>query len=262
MIDDLRFASRLAEAADEITRRYLGSVVRAAQTKADGSQVTHVDLDVETRLLALVEQERPDDGFLGEEVGHARQGDRRWIIDGIDGTEAFIAQRPEWSTLIALEVSGALRVGVVSAPALSSRWWASSGDGAWTGQASDGELRDLSRLKVSAQGSLADSKVGVWPPAEALPGSRHDAAVRLAIAVQGNPVLRQARGGSTPGTAIVGIALSERWVARCGRGPRWSRLVRWRSVGSRCTCCHRRGSGRTVHGPFGRATHRHWGRGL
>ena len=95
VIDDPRFALLLADAADEVTRPHIGSVIADLVTKADGSPVTPVDLHVETALLALVERERPHDGVLGEEVGSVRAGARRWIVDGIDGTEAFIAQRPE-----------------------------------------------------------------------------------------------------------------------------------------------------------------------
>ena len=37
------------------------------------------------------------------------------------------ARIPVWATLIGLEVDGAVEVGVVSAPALGRRWWASAG---------------------------------------------------------------------------------------------------------------------------------------
>ena len=197
MIDDLRFALQLADAADDVTRPHIGHAIADALTKADGSPVTPVDRQVEAALLALIERERPEDGVLGEEVGSAKAGTRRWIVDGIDGTEAFNAQRPEWSTLIALEDHGALTIGVVSAPALPCRWWAASGDGAWSSRASYGRHGKGERLAVSGQDSLAGSSVGVWPPADALSGSRHDAAVRLAETVQRNPVLPQARGRST-----------------------------------------------------------------
>jgi histidinol-phosphatase len=198
VIDDLRFALLLADAADDITRPHIGSAMVDAVTKADGSLVTPVDFQVETALLALVERKRPEDGVLGEEVGSARAGPRRWIVDGIDGTEAFIANRPEWSTLIALEDRGVLKVGVVSAPALSSRWRAAAGEGAWSGHATDGRRREGTRLAVSGQGSLTDSTVGVWPPAEGLTGSRQRAARRLARAVRRNPVLHRARGQPSP----------------------------------------------------------------
>jgi histidinol-phosphatase len=180
--DDLRFAERLADAADEITRRYVGAQVPGARTKPDGSPVTQVDLEVERALLTLVELERPDAGFLGEEVGFARHGDPRWIVDGIDGTAAFVAGRAEWSTLIELEDRGNLTVGLVSAPALGQRWSATSGNGAWEDGGSGKGRQAHRRLAASGQSSLMEASIGVWPPAEALAGRHRDAAIRLAAA--------------------------------------------------------------------------------
>jgi histidinol-phosphatase len=53
-----------------------------------------------------------------------------------------------WATLIALEESGELRLGVVSAPALGRRWWAERGGGAYA----DGD-----RVHVSAIHRVEDA---------------------------------------------------------------------------------------------------------
>ena len=65
--------------------------------------------------------------------GVTGSGPRRWIIDPIDGTKNFVRGIPVWATLLALEVDGALRSGVASAPALGRRWWAGRGLGAFAG---------------------------------------------------------------------------------------------------------------------------------
>ena len=52
-------------------------------------------------------------------------GPRRWVIDPIDGTKNFVRGVPVWATLIALMINDEVAVGVVSAPALGRRWWAS-----------------------------------------------------------------------------------------------------------------------------------------
>jgi fructose-1,6-bisphosphatase/inositol monophosphatase family enzyme len=106
-VPDLTFAFRLADAADSVTRLHVGAAAPPVHRKADGSPVTAVDVAVEETLLALVQRQRSRDGFLGEEVGQARDGQRRWIVDGIDGTAAFVAGRLEWATLIGLEVRAA-----------------------------------------------------------------------------------------------------------------------------------------------------------
>src|SRR5262245_27488758 len=108
---------RLADAADERTRPFVGNPP-ASQHKADGRPVTDVDVAVDRALLAIGEREKPGDSFLGEEVGAVGGGDRRWIVDGIDGTSAFVVGRAEWAALIGLEVRGRLTVGLATAPAL------------------------------------------------------------------------------------------------------------------------------------------------
>ena len=61
----------------------------------------------------------PDDGVLGEEQGEAEgKSGRRWIVDPIDGTFAFVHGVPFYGVLIALEIDGELSVGVVNIPVL------------------------------------------------------------------------------------------------------------------------------------------------
>ncbi len=60
--------------------------------KADGSPVSDADYEIETRLRAMVCEVVPGDGYLGEEVGGDTEAkERRWIVDGIDGTQWFVA---------------------------------------------------------------------------------------------------------------------------------------------------------------------------
>jgi histidinol-phosphatase len=154
---------RLADAADEITVGYVGRLA-PAERKPDGSPVTAVDVAVEEALLRLVERERPGDAFLGEEVGAAGTGNPRWIVDGIDGTAAFVAGRAEWATLIGLESGGELVLGVASAPVLGRRWWATRGEGAWTAPLPMSAIARRTRIVVSDQKDLSAALVEGWAP--------------------------------------------------------------------------------------------------
>jgi histidinol-phosphatase len=183
MTDDLAFAQRLADAADAISARHVGVAAANVRTKPDGSPVSDVDVEVEQRLLEFVRRDRPDDGFLGEEVGTARSGRRRWIVDGIDGTVAYVAGLPEWSTLIALEDEGSLTIGVSSAPGLSKRWWAATGQSAWLRSLETSNAESTRLLRVSREGSLEAATIGVWPPPVALSGARRAAATRLSTTI-------------------------------------------------------------------------------
>ncbi|MSP22980.1 MAG: histidinol phosphatase [Dehalococcoidia bacterium] len=134
--DLLALALELASAADSITMRYYRTSDIEVRAKADASLVTRADLEVEAALRGMIAARFPDHAFLGEEDGlHGPQEGPaaavRWVVDPIDGTHSFARGIPVWATLIAGQVEGELTVGVASAPALGTRWWAGRGSGAW-----------------------------------------------------------------------------------------------------------------------------------
>ncbi|MFC6234777.1 inositol monophosphatase family protein, partial [Leucobacter soli] len=128
---DLAFALELAGLADAISLPRFRAADLRIDTKPDRTHVTDADLAVERALRERIAAERPGDGFFGEESGREDRGARRWILDPIDGTANFLRGVPNWATLIALEVDGVVTVGVVSMPALGTRWFAETGGGAW-----------------------------------------------------------------------------------------------------------------------------------
>lgn len=128
---DLELALRLADAADEITLARFGSADLAVQTKPDRTPVTEADREVERLLRSAIERHRPGEAVLGEEFGASGDSDRRWIVDPVDGTKNYLRGVPVWATLLARQEAGRVTLGVVSAPALARRWWASRGGGAW-----------------------------------------------------------------------------------------------------------------------------------
>ena len=127
---DLELALRLADAADAIALQRFRARDLLVETKPDRTPVTEADRDVEKELRAMLALERRTDAVLGEEAGASGSGKRRWIVDPIDGTRNYSRGIPVWATLIALEVEGHVKLGVVSAPALHRRWWAERGGGA------------------------------------------------------------------------------------------------------------------------------------
>ncbi|MBS9535742.1 histidinol-phosphatase [Mycobacterium sp. M1] len=130
--EDLTLALALADRADAITLTRFGALDLRVDTKPDLTPVTDADQAVETALREALAVDRPDDAILGEEFGGTTTfSGREWIIDPIDGTKNFVRGVPVWATLIALLEDGVPCVGVVSAPALDRRWWASRGQGAF-----------------------------------------------------------------------------------------------------------------------------------
>lgn len=130
--DLLDFALNLADEADALALAHFRGE-HGTEAKADGTLVTRGDRAVEAALRARIAERFPDHSILGEEQGYSpgAPGAARWIIDPIDGTHGFARGMPIWATLIALERDGELEVGVASAAALHTRWWAGRDLGAW-----------------------------------------------------------------------------------------------------------------------------------
>ncbi|HEY3481024.1 MAG TPA: histidinol-phosphatase [Streptomyces sp.] len=155
--DDLRLAHVLADAADAATMARFKALDLKVETKPDLTPVSEADKAAEELMRGQLGRARPRDAVLGEEYGSHGTGPRRWIVDPIDGTKNYVRGVPVWATLIALMVRGENGdegvVGVVSAPALGRRWWASKGGGAYTGRS----LSSATRLQVSQVAKVEDA---------------------------------------------------------------------------------------------------------
>ncbi|WP_293899987.1 histidinol-phosphatase [Phenylobacterium sp.] len=69
--------------------------------------VTEADKGAERAIRALISERYPDHGVIGEEYGEDRpDADWVWVLDPVDGTRAFIAGLPLWTTLIGLRRQG------------------------------------------------------------------------------------------------------------------------------------------------------------
>ncbi|WP_329136263.1 histidinol-phosphatase [Streptomyces sp. NBC_01476] len=165
--DDLRLAHVLADAADAATMARFKALDLKVETKPDLTPVSEADKAAEELIRNHLARARPRDAVLGEEYGADGGGPRRWIVDPIDGTKNYVRGVPVWATLIALADRGEdgdeVVVGLVSAPALSRRWWAAKGSGAFTGRS----LTSATRLHVSSVGRIEDasfaySSLGGW----------------------------------------------------------------------------------------------------
>ena len=96
---------------------------------------------------------------------------REWIIDPIDGTKSYVRGVPIWATLIAVREGDQITTGVVSAPALGRRWWATRGSGAFTSSQLGSPSQDRARgpLSASRVSQLGDASFGFsdgigWDP--------------------------------------------------------------------------------------------------
>lgn len=81
--------------------------------------VTEADRGAEAAIRALIGQRHPGHGVIGEEYGEDRSdAEFVWVIDPIDGTRAFVAGLPLWTTLIGLRFQGRPVLGSIGQPFL------------------------------------------------------------------------------------------------------------------------------------------------
>lgn len=161
--DDFALAIRATDVADQISLAGFSSRSFGVSRKADNSEVTEIDRATERAIVKVLTSERPGYGIYGEEYGVSGPADAeyQWVIDPIDGTTNFVRGVPVWATLIALVHNGVPVMGVISAPAMGFRWWASTGGGAFFSNAG----RDANHIYVSKTQTIAEAHVSITPNA-------------------------------------------------------------------------------------------------
>jgi histidinol-phosphatase len=167
--DELALAHEIADAADAITQARFHAADLLVETKPDLTPVSDADRAVEDVVRRLLAGRRPHDAVLGEEEGATGSGARRWIVDPVDGTKNFVRGTPSWATLLALEVDGAVVVGVVSAPALARRWWAARGEGAWVRSPAGTRRCQVSKVSSLDDAFLSYASLTGWEDRGRLP---------------------------------------------------------------------------------------------
>lgn len=113
------FAVELAAEAARVTLPFFRGDYAEENKAGPGAfdPVTEADKGAEAAIRKLIAARYPDHGVIGEEYGEDRpDAEHVWILDPIDGTRAFIAGLPLWTTLIALSVGGRSTVGAISQP--------------------------------------------------------------------------------------------------------------------------------------------------
>jgi histidinol phosphatase-like enzyme (inositol monophosphatase family) len=79
--------------------------------------VTEADRGAEAAIRNLISERYPEHGVIGEEYGEDRpDAEFVWVLDPIDGTRAFIAGLPLWTTLIGLRHQGRPVLGAIGQP--------------------------------------------------------------------------------------------------------------------------------------------------
>jgi myo-inositol-1(or 4)-monophosphatase len=101
----LEVAVAAAELAGGLLReRFEAGAERTVSTKSTPTDlVSEADFTAQRAIRGLLDERRPDDGFLGEEGGDAAGSTGlRWIVDPLDGTVNFLFGIPHWCVSVAV----------------------------------------------------------------------------------------------------------------------------------------------------------------
>ncbi len=130
--EDLTLLEDAVRAAGVIARKFFGGDYKQ-WSKEGGSPVTEADLAVDKFLCETLMAARPGYGWLSEEsADNPARLDKRhvFVVDPIDGTVAFLKNRPHFTICAAIVADGRPSCGAVYNPATDELYSARIGGGA------------------------------------------------------------------------------------------------------------------------------------
>jgi len=173
-------------AAGAIALKYFGGDYKR-WSKDGGSPVTEADLAVNKFLCDRLTAARPDYGWLSEESADdpARLTKARvFVIDPIDGTIAFVKNRPHFTICAAIVAEGRPCCGVVFNPAIDDLYAARVGKGA-SRNGTPIHVGTRQGLEDAAMlGPRADLTQAPWPPMHVQ--NRNSVAYRVVLVADGS----------------------------------------------------------------------------
>jgi myo-inositol-1(or 4)-monophosphatase len=101
---DLSIAVVAAQAAFRAAEAARAEPLNARAKSVSADLVTDADAKAEAAAVEVLRTHRPDDAVVGEEgADDGGDANRRWYIDGIDGTVAFASRIATWCSAVVLE---------------------------------------------------------------------------------------------------------------------------------------------------------------
>lgn len=199
----LELAKSLARDAGELLLdRFQAGRERALASKSTPTDlVSEADLASERLIRGRLAQERPADGFLGEEGG-GEEGSSglTWIVDPLDGTVNFLFGIPQWCVSVAVADTHGSLAGAIFDPSRGELFTATR-DG-------DPLLNDVP-IVAPERASLTNESLA---SAMVATGFAYDASVRAAQAEILMQLIPRVRDIRRCGSAALDLA----WTA-CGR---------------------------------------------
>lgn len=153
--DLIRVAHLLADAARPETLRLFRVQGLVADDKAGEGQifdpVTEADRAAESAMRAILANERPDDGVIGEEFGvKSGTSGLTWVLDPIDGTRGYISGTPTWGVLVSVADQTGPLFGIIDQPYIGERFEGGFGIAQVTGPTGQHDLATRRRVGFAA----------------------------------------------------------------------------------------------------------------
>ena len=184
--DDLKLLEDTVYEAGKIARTFYGGDYKR-WNKDGGSPVTEADLAVNKHLCDVLTAARPSYGWLSEEnTDDPARLDKRqvFVIDPIDGTIAFLKNRPHFTICAAIVAQGRPACGVVYNPISEELYSARAGAGAHRNGIPI-RVGKQSRLEGCAMlGDRTQFTQAPWPPMHVQ--NRNSVAYRLVLVADGS----------------------------------------------------------------------------
>jgi len=197
---DLRaLVGAVSDAADRALTLWAGGQTQVRQwEKVPGHPVCEADLEIDDMLRQSLSLIDPTAGWLSEETAdtvHRLDLARVWVVDPIDGTRDYLRGRPGWAVSVALVEHGAVRIGILAAPARNELWLAQAGEGA---------TRNGRLLQAGSRAILPGARV----PADQLP--RHDRDL-IAVHKPNSIALRMAMVAADEADIVATVRWGNEW---------------------------------------------------
>lgn len=154
-----------ARKAGALALRFAQGTVKSWD-KAPGDPVSEADLAVNQVIKDALLGARPDYGWLSEECADNKtrlDKHRLWVVDPIDGTRAFLKNKPEYVISIALLEGNSPILAALYDPCRDILYHAAKGGGAWR---DDQAISVSNRKHLKGARMLAAKdvvKASLWP---------------------------------------------------------------------------------------------------
>lgn len=192
--EDLALIEDAVREAGKIARSYFGGSYKKWD-KGKGDPVTEADLAIDKYLRETLLAARPDYGWLSEETAddpRRLSTEFTFVVDPIDGTVAFLKNRPHFTICAALVRAQLPVVGVVFNPITEECFTAVVGEGAKINGApiKTSDVREVDHCRMLADRAMLSHPgwntppLTPWPPMEI--ETRGSIAYRLALVANGS----------------------------------------------------------------------------